>query len=69
MRGILSLFAFYYTANVAGVYGGSIQLAGLQLPPDAAAQQAAVKSIFLDSYNAYKWVIVVFVRDCCRHPY
>ena len=54
MRGILSLFALYYSAHVTGVYGGLIQLPGLQLPPDAAAQADAVKGIFLDSYNAYK---------------
>ena len=42
---------------VAAVYGGTVQKSSLKLPRDAAKHRDAVKSIFLDTYHAYKYAL------------
>ena len=54
MVGRALLGALLIAAGVPTVVCGAVQKSALKLPRDASRHKAAVKEIFLDSYNAYK---------------
>jgi len=43
--------------------GGLVQKQGLAVPPAYGSHQGEVKQIFLDSYNAYKFVFSSLVKN------
>jgi mannosyl-oligosaccharide alpha-1,2-mannosidase len=41
-----------------------VQKPGLQLPDSAASQREAVKDLFVTSYEAYQYVLFIFISTC-----
>jgi len=62
----MTFFSRWFLAVLAAsaVNAAQVQKPGLQVPANATIHQAAVKDLFVTSYEAYQYVRTVFISAC-----